>query len=67
MAKVTIDTEKCKGCFLCVGVCPKALIKADEKLNKKGVNPVKFTGKDECIACCFCAMVCPDCCIEVYK
>ncbi len=24
-------------------VCPKKLIKPDEKLNKKGVNPVKFT------------------------
>ena len=67
MAKITIDKEKCKGCFLCVGVCPKAMIKAEETLNKKGVNPVKFEGQDECLGCCLCAIICPDCCIEVYK
>ncbi|MFH0828541.1 MAG: 4Fe-4S dicluster domain-containing protein [Candidatus Omnitrophota bacterium] len=67
MAKIIIDLEKCKGCFLCVEACPKKLIKLDEKLNKKGVNPVKFSGEDECVGCCFCAMICPDCCIEVYK
>ena len=67
MAKVNIDSQKCKGCLLCVEACPKKLIKMDDKLNKKGVNPVKFVGKDECIGCCFCAMTCPECCIEVYK
>ena len=67
MAKITIDIEKCKGCLLCVGVCPKGLINSDEKLNKKGVNPVRFIEKEECLGCCFCAMICPDCCIEVYK
>jgi 2-oxoglutarate ferredoxin oxidoreductase subunit delta len=67
MAKITIDQEKCKGCFLCVGVCAKGLIKAEKSLNKKGVNPVKFEGNDECAGCCLCAIICPDCCIEVYK
>jgi len=79
MAKITIDIEKCKGCFLCLDVCPKQLIQADEKLNSKGVTPVKFIhsprpkagpssiAKGGCAGCCFCALICPDCCIEVYK
>lgn len=67
MARITIDIEKCKGCFLCVDVCPKGLIKPGDNLNKKGVNPVKFLENGECVGCCFCAMICPDCCIEVYK
>jgi 2-oxoglutarate ferredoxin oxidoreductase subunit delta len=67
MAKITVDTEKCKGCFLCIEVCPKGFLKAGDKLNKRGVNPVEFTGKEACSGCCFCAMICPDCCIEVYK
>jgi len=67
MAKITIDKEKCKGCFLCVGVCPKASIKAEKTLNKKGVNPVAFEDKGDCLGCSFCAIICPDCCIEVYK
>ncbi|MBN2831077.1 MAG: 4Fe-4S dicluster domain-containing protein [Candidatus Omnitrophica bacterium] len=67
MPKVTIDREKCKGCLLCVGVCPKKLISRDKSLNSKGHNPVKFQDKGECIGCALCAIICPDCCIEVYK
>ncbi len=67
MARITIDIEKCKGCFLCVDVCPKRLINPDNNLNKRGINPVKFLERGECVGCCFCAMICPDCCIEVYK
>jgi len=67
MAKIIIDREKCKGCFICVSACPKGLIKPEKTLNKKGVNPVKFAGDDECLGCCLCAIICPDCCIEVYK
>lgn len=67
MAKITIDKDKCKGCLLCISVCPKNLISADKKLNRHGVKPVKFMESDECIGCMMCAIICPDCCIEVYK
>jgi len=67
MAKITIDKDKCKGCLLCISVCPKGLISVDNKLNPKGVKPVKFKESDECIGCMMCAVICPDCCIEVYK
>lgn len=66
MAKIIINKEKCKGCFLCVSVCPKKLIRASEKLNKKGIKPAVFI-EGECLGCKFCAIVCPDSCIEVYK
>ena len=67
MAKITIDKDKCKGCLLCISVCPKGLISVDEKLNRKGVKPVKYEESDECVGCMMCAVICPDCCIEVYK
>lgn len=67
MAKIIINEEKCKGCLLCIAACPKALIKAGHKLNKKGVKPVFCIDSDECLGCMLCAVVCPDCCIEVYK
>jgi 2-oxoglutarate ferredoxin oxidoreductase subunit delta len=67
MARVFIDREKCKGCLLCVGVCPKGRIKPQAMLNKKGARPVAFEGEEECPGCCFCAIICPDCCIEVEK
>lgn len=67
MPKITIDTDKCKGCLLCVSVCPKKLISVSSSLNAKGLNPVKFNDNGECLGCLQCAIICPDCCIEVYK
>ena len=66
MPKITVNQDKCKGCMLCVSFCPKGLISAEAKLNRRGIKPVKF--KDAgCVACAMCAVICPDCCIEVYK
>ncbi len=67
MPKIKIDTDRCKGCFLCIEACPKKLISIGTGLNSKGVNPVKFKDNGECIGCKFCAIICPDCCIEIYK
>jgi len=67
MPKIKIDIEKCKGCLLCVSVCPKNLIAAGGELNKRGLKPVVFKDSGDCIGCAMCAVICPDCCIEVYK
>ncbi len=42
MPKVKIKRERCKGCQLCLIYCPKGLIKKDESLNKKGIQPLVF-------------------------
>ena len=40
MAKVTFNEDKCKGCQLCVGVCPKQIVViAKDRINVKGFNP----------------------------
>jgi 2-oxoglutarate ferredoxin oxidoreductase subunit delta len=67
MAKITINTDRCKGCLLCITFCPRGLIKESGRLNKRGVYAVEFQDKNECIGCAICATICPDCCIEVYK
>ncbi|MDD4908210.1 MAG: 4Fe-4S dicluster domain-containing protein [Candidatus Omnitrophica bacterium] len=67
MPKININQDKCKGCLLCIRFCPKGLIEQDSKLNRRGVKPVKFSGKGECVGCAMCAIICPDCCIEVFK
>ena len=68
MAKVTISTEVCKGCGLCVGACPKGIIAlSEENLNLKGYHPAGVTDADKCIGCAFCATMCPDCAITVEK
>ena len=68
MAKVTFDIDRCKGCGLCVTVCPKKIIVlSKEKINRKGHSPAEITDQEKCIACAFCATMCPDCVITVEK
>ncbi|MBQ3901105.1 MAG: 4Fe-4S binding protein [Clostridia bacterium] len=68
MNKVTFRTERCKGCGLCVDVCPKGIITLlQDKLNSKGYHPAAITEQEKCIACAMCATMCPDCVIKVER
>ncbi len=68
MAKVTFKTESCKGCGLCVSVCPKKIIGlSGTVINSKGHRPAEVVEQDKCIGCAFCATMCPDCVITVYS
>lgn len=68
MAKIIIDTNKCKSCLLCANICPKKILtRSSDALNKKGYYPIMITNQDECIGCAMCATMCPDCVITVEK
>ena len=68
MPKVTFREDACKGCGLCVSVCPKKILRlSPDKLNAKGFHPSEITDQEACIACAFCATMCPDCIITVEK
>jgi 2-oxoglutarate ferredoxin oxidoreductase subunit delta len=64
--KIIIDTERCKGCGLCVTVCPKGCIIISKHSNKSGYFPAEPAGSD-CTGCAMCAIICPDAVIEVYR
>lgn len=64
---VIFNEELCKGCGLCVGACPKKIVKLTESLNSKGYHPAGVVEQDKCISCAFCATMCPDCVITVEK
>ena len=67
-AKVTFDSDRCKGCELCALVCPKHIIALDVgRLNRKGYHPAAITDMASCIACASCAKICPDSVITVEK
>lgn len=68
MAKLTFQTDRCKGCGLCVSACPKGLIAiAKEKINQKGHHPAELTDPEKCVGCASCAIMCPDCIIKVER
>ncbi|MBN1795164.1 MAG: ferredoxin family protein [Sedimentisphaerales bacterium] len=62
--QIRIDSERCKGCGLCVVVCPKKSIRISEKSNRNGYFPAEFCGS-ECTGCAMCAIICPEAVIEV--
>ncbi len=67
MAEIKIDIEKCKGCGLCVEICPQKCIVISEKFNSKGSHFAEFVKQDKCTGCSLCALVCPDVAIKVYR
>ena len=69
--RISIDREYCKGCYLCISVCPNNIISISESLNQQGYYPAEMkenTNSDKkCVACARCAIICPDIAIEVYR
>ncbi|MDF1536384.1 MAG: 4Fe-4S dicluster domain-containing protein [bacterium] len=68
MPTIKIDEIKCKGCVLCVEVCPHVLIRQKKAINDQGYQYVILDDPDgRCTGCTVCGVVCPDMCIEVFK
>lgn len=72
--RIQIDRERCKGCGLCIAVCPKKQIEISDSLNTKGYYPARFREEGvqddavrKCTGCALCAVMCPDVAIEVYR
>jgi 2-oxoglutarate ferredoxin oxidoreductase subunit delta len=66
--RIVVNTEACKGCELCVTICPSRLIQLAESFNSKGYRPAELVDpEDRCTGCTLCAMICPDAAITVFR
>ena len=71
MAKVrgaiVVDTEKCKGCEVCVPACPTDVLGMNKEVNGKGYHFSYMENAEACTGCSSCAIVCPDGVISVFR
>ncbi len=66
--RVEIDEKRCKGCELCIEVCPRKVLHLSRKLGPLGYYPAVFEeGEQHCTACRLCVIVCPDVAMTLYE
>ena len=66
MEKIKLNTKRCKGCYLCVSVCPVKALSPSGELGDQGYETVKVD-EEKCITCGSCYRMCPDYAIEILK
>ena len=62
---ISIDSEACKGCGLCIFYCPKEVLRVSEKRNEKGYDVIEAYKPENCVDCRLCEISCPDLAIYV--
>ena len=58
--RLEIDQNRCKGCGLCVSVCPKNVLEISSNVNSNGYFAVFLAHPEDCIFCAMCCEMCPD-------
>lgn len=62
---VTVNSQACKGCGYCQGMCPNDVYEQGTEMNAAGYIFMTAPHQDQCIGCLSCVMVCPDFAIRV--
>lgn len=56
----------CKGCELCIGICPRQSLSLSKDVNKNGFH-FPEPNKGICSGCKQCAIICPEVAIEIFR
>ncbi|MFQ5499050.1 MAG: 4Fe-4S binding protein [Candidatus Zixiibacteriota bacterium] len=65
MPTIKVDKNQCKGCELCVHVCPQGILSMSKKITVRGYFYAQMHDPSRCIGCRLCAVTCPDVAIQV--
>jgi len=65
MAEIAINRGWCKGCYICVSVCPHRVLEVDQESFDHGFHPVVAARPEDCTVCRQCELLCPDLAIQV--
>ena len=64
---IRIDEDLCKGCWLCIAVCPRKAMGFAANINISGFHPACTLDSENCTGCAQCALMCPDACITIMR
>lgn len=67
MPRVRILDQYCKGCGLCITVCPKQGLALADTVNRRGVCVAVVREDFNCSGCLNCVLICPDAAIEIIE
>jgi 2-oxoglutarate ferredoxin oxidoreductase subunit delta len=65
MNKLWINEGYCKGCLICVDICPTNALQSSEEINAKGYTIPVENDMNQCKACGLCELMCPDFAIAI--
>lgn len=59
MLEIKIDQKLCKGCDLCLDLCPKKVFKETEEISPLGFRLKQVAFPENCVKCGLCELYCP--------
>lgn len=65
MPEVRVLEHYCKGCGLCVEVCPQDILYLSETVNRQGLHIIRVRAGVACTGCGNCVAMCPDAALEI--
>ena len=63
---ILVDSRLCKGCHICIFVCPHEVLEVSEKIDNRGFFLPSVVDIDACKVCKLCELECPDFAISVH-
>jgi len=67
MFTLSLKRDKCKGCGLCLDVCPQKVLRLSTAFNRLGCHFVEAPDHSLCTGCKRCVTICPDVVIELHR
>lgn len=58
--EITVDQERCKGCDLCLNLCPAKVFQESDQTNTRGFKSRIPALKEQCTSCGLCQYFCPE-------
>jgi len=67
MPRIVVNKNYCKGCEICVEICPKKVFEMSKEFSERGYHTPIPVRQNDCILCHQCELYCPDQAIAVLE